>query len=192
MFESSESPEILLNQAIAVLETREDSLLAALDELPVPIYVTDPDGVITHFNSACIDFAGRTPVPGEDRWCVTWKLYTSAGEFLPHESCPMAEAVRNKRPVRGVAAVAERPDGTRVHFMPYPTPIFDEDGNLRCAINMLVGLNDRRQSESLRIQAAKCRWHARSIGDERAVAALIKLAEEYDAKADDLDRRRRV
>jgi hypothetical protein len=37
MVESSESPEILLNQAIAVLETREDSLLVALDELPASI-----------------------------------------------------------------------------------------------------------------------------------------------------------
>ena len=103
MFESSESPEILLNQAIAVLETQDDRLLAALDELPAPIYVTDPDGVIIHFNSACINFAGRTPVPGKDRWCVTWKLYTTDGAFMPHENCPMAEAIRNKRPVRGVA-----------------------------------------------------------------------------------------
>ena len=72
--------------------------------------------------------------------------------------------------------------------MPYPTPIFDEDGNLRCAVNMLIDLSDRRQSELLRVQAAKCRWHARSIGDERAATALTKLAEEYDAKANDLDR----
>jgi hypothetical protein len=42
------------------------------------------------------------------------------------------------------------------------------------------------------VQAEKCRWHARSIGDEKAAAALTKLAEEYDVKADELDRQHGV
>jgi PAS domain S-box-containing protein len=188
MHESAGPPEILLNQAIAVIETREGHMLAALDEFPAPIYVTDPDGVITYFNAACIDFAGRTPVPGKDRWCVTWKLYTTDGEFLPHDSCPMAEAVLQKRSIRGATAIAERPDGTRVRFRPYPTPIFSEDGNLRCAVNMLIDLTDKKESESFRAQAENCRRHALSIGDKRAAAALNALAEEYEAKAAELDR----
>src|SRR3954451_3685514 len=102
----------------------------ALDTLPVPVYVTDADGVITYYNRACIRFAGRKPQVGQDNWCVTWKLYSEAGQFLPHDQCPMAVAVREKRAVRGVRAVAERPDGTRINFLPYPTPVFDPEGRL--------------------------------------------------------------
>ncbi|ASW04726.1 PAS domain-containing protein [Rhizobium sp. 11515TR] len=106
----------------------DQALRKTLDELPAAIYVTDTEGVITYFNPACIDFTGRRPEVGADRWCITWRLYTNAGDFLPHEECPMAEAINTRRPIRGVTAVAERPDGTRVTFRPYPTPIFDRDG----------------------------------------------------------------
>lgn len=187
MLESAGFPEVLLERAIAAVEAGEDGLLTTLDALPVPIYVTGADGVVTHFNAACADFAGRAPIAGQDRWCVTWKLYTDCGQFLPHDACPMADAIRQQRPIRGATAFAERPDGTRVCFVPYPTPLFREDGTLRCAVNMLIDVTDRRQAESLRVQAAKCRYHARRIGDDRAKAALMVLAQEYDAKAADLD-----
>ena len=104
----------------------------------VPIYMTDEAGVVIYANAACEPFAGRAPVPGQDRWCVTWKLHTHAGEFLPHDQCPMAVAIREQRPVRGASAVAERPDGTRVPFKPFPTPIFGRDGRLVGAVNVLM------------------------------------------------------
>jgi hypothetical protein len=60
------------------------------------------------------------------------------GQFLSHDQCPMAVALRERRSVRGMAAIAEQPDGTRVHFLPYPTPLFDEDGIIIGALKMLV------------------------------------------------------
>ena len=44
--------------------------------------------------------------------------------------CPMAIAVKEDRPVCGVEAVIERPDGTRVHFLSCPTPLHDPSGAL--------------------------------------------------------------
>ncbi len=120
------TPEEMVGLALAAARHGESELHAVLETLPAPIYTTDADGWVTFFNRACIDFAGRTPVVGEDRWCVTWKLYGEDGAFLPHEDCPMAVAIREKRAVRGAVAVAERPDGTRVMFTPYPTPLIDE------------------------------------------------------------------
>jgi hypothetical protein len=32
---------------------------------------------------------------------------------MPLDQCPMAIALKEKRPIRGAEAVAERPDGTR-------------------------------------------------------------------------------
>jgi PAS domain S-box-containing protein len=181
--ESKSSPEAILRQAFAVLESGDESLFSALDTLPAPIYVTDAEGVIRYFNPACIDFAGRTPEVGKDRWCVTWKLYTEGGDFLPHDKCPMAEAIIARREVRGVVAMAERPDGTRVMFQPYPTPLFARDGRFRGAVNMLIDVTEQRQAASLRAQAERCRRLARSVSDGQTVDALNRLAEEYDGKA---------
>ena len=59
----------------------------------------------------------------------------------------MAIAIKEKRAVRGVEAIAERPDGTRVPFEPYPTPLFDTSGTLIGAVNMLIDTTDRKQAE---------------------------------------------
>ena len=110
-----------------------------LEGLPAAVYTTDASGRITFFNKACIEMAGRSPQLG-DAWCVTWRLYTADGAPLPHDQCPMAVALKEDRPVRGVEAVAERPDGTLVPFIPYPTPLHDADGKLIGAIDMLVDI----------------------------------------------------
>ena len=117
-----------------------------LQALPAAIYTTDAEGRITFFNHACIDFAGRTPKIGE-MWCVTWKLYLPDGTPLPHDECPMAIALKQNRPVRDAEAIAERPDGSRICFMPYPTPLRDERGRLVGAVNMLVDITARKQAE---------------------------------------------
>jgi hypothetical protein len=52
------------------------------------------------------------------------------------------------RAVRGVEAVAERPDGTRVRFIPFPTPLCEAEGRVVGAINMLVDVSERKQAET--------------------------------------------
>ena len=118
-----------------------------LDALPAAIYTTDAAGRITYYNTAAVQLAGRRPELGSDEWCVTWRLYWPDGTPLPHDECPMAVALTTGQPVRGVEAVAERPDGTLVPFIPYPTPLHDEFGNIVGAVNMLVDLTDRSRAE---------------------------------------------
>ena len=121
-----------------------------LDALPAAIYTTDAAGRITYYNAAAVQLAGRTPKIGSDEWCVTWRLYRPDGTPLPHDECPMAVALKTGRPVRGVEAIAERPDGTLVPFMPYPTPLHDASGNVIGAVNMLVDLTEYSQAEQAR------------------------------------------
>jgi two-component sensor histidine kinase len=78
---------------------------------------------------------------------VTWRLFTPDGEPLPRERCPMAMALKENRPVRGVEALAERPDGTRRPFLPFPTPLRDLSGRLVGAVNMLVDIGERKDAE---------------------------------------------
>jgi PAS domain S-box-containing protein len=129
------------------LREGEQRMRDLLEAIPAAIYTTDAEGRINFFNRAAVEMAGRTPQPG-DEWCVTWKLYWPDGSPLPHNECPMAVALRENRSVRGAEAIAERPDGKRVPFIPYPTPLRDAGGNLVGAINMLVDISERKQAEN--------------------------------------------
>ncbi|MGY6156303.1 PAS domain-containing sensor histidine kinase [Paraburkholderia graminis] len=129
------------------LREREQHMRELLEALPAAVYTTDAQGRITFYNKAAVEMAGRTPEAG-DQWCVTWRLFWPDGTPLPHDECPMAVALHEDRPVRGLEAVAERPDGTRVPFVPYPTPLHDANGKLVGAINMLVDISEQKQAES--------------------------------------------
>ena len=159
-----------------------DDWRSALDRLAVPIYRTDTDGNVTYWNQACVDFAGRQPELGSDRWCVTWKIYKTTGELLPHDQCPMADAINQRRAVRGAVAIAMRPDGSRRAFTPYPTPLFDSDGAFCGAINMLVDVSEE-QCTILADQAERCRRLARGSSDRPTRAILAEMALHYDSTA---------
>jgi PAS domain S-box-containing protein len=180
MLDSSQ-PDALLDCALAAIEGGE-GYRAELDKIRIPIYTTDAEGLVTYWNQACVDFAGREPQLGSDRWCVTWRLFTPDGESVPHEQCPMAMAIREKRSIRTEVAVALRPNGSRVAFRPYPTPLFNKAGELTGAINMLVDISDE-QAEELSEQAARCRRLANSTDDTAARDILRTMAKGYDQSA---------
>lgn len=175
--------EKVLSAALAALAGPDDRIAESLEKLPMPVYVTDPEGVITHFNRPCIEFAGREPLTGKDRWCVTWKLFTEDGEHLPHDQCPMAITIRERREVRGLRAVAERPDGSRRAFQPFPTPLYDEQGTFAGAVNLFRELPVDTRIAELEGQARKCRRLAAGISDKPTVERLNLMADQYDSEA---------
>jgi len=185
---TSAQAETHLNSALAAIGDGSD-WRPVLDQLPVPIYTVDADGAVTYWNQACVDFAGRRPKLGKDRWCVTWKIYTTTGKRLPHDQCPMAEAVRDSRPNRGAVAIALRPDGSRVAFTPYPTPLFGKDGELTGAINMLIDVSEE-QSAALADQASRCRRLAEAMYDRGATDILSRMADGFERTANDLGAKR--
>jgi len=131
----------------ATLRERERRFRGLLDALPAAVYTTDAAGRITYYNDAAADLWGHRPPLGTSEWCGSWKLYWPDGTPLAHNECPMAIALKENRIVRGMEAAAERPDGTRVPFIPYPTPIHDDAGKLIGAVNMLVDITDRKRAE---------------------------------------------
>ncbi len=130
------------------LRESERRLKEVMSAIPAAIYTTDADGKITYFNEAAVAFAGREPALGGPDWCVSWKLYHPDGTPMPHAECPMAVALKEGRAIRNVEAVAERPDGVRIPFIPYPTPLYDSDGNITGAVNMLVDISERKEAEA--------------------------------------------
>jgi PAS domain S-box-containing protein len=121
--------------------------------LPAAVYTTDTAGKITFYNEAAAELWGRHPQIGKDEWCGSWRIYLPDGTPLPLDQCPMAVALKENRTIRDVEAILERPDGVRIPFLPFPTPIRDESGKLVGALNMLVDISERRRSEA----AIECR-----------------------------------
>jgi PAS domain S-box-containing protein len=156
-----------------LLHEREHYYRHMLEALPVAIYTTDAAGKITYYNQAAADLAGRRPQLGSDEWCVTWRLYHPDGTPLPHDECPMALTLKQGRPIRGQEAIAERPDGTRVPFMPYPTPLFDGDGTLVGAVNLLMDISDQKRAQAQAVQM-------KALLEERVERRTQALAEAAD------------
>src|SRR6476659_3909053 len=114
---------------------------------PAAIYTTDAAGRITFYNEAAAELLGCRPERGKSEFCGSWKLYWPDGRRMPHDQCPMALALKETREIRDMEAVAERPDGTFVHFVPYPTPLYDASGTLIGAVNMLIDISDRKRAD---------------------------------------------
>ncbi|MFJ3367975.1 PAS domain S-box protein [Pseudomonas sp. NPDC086251] len=152
---SSDEDETVIGTSYLPSQQGEDCPLIPLDmglrdvleALPEAIYTTDANGLITFYNKAAAALWGVKPKIGESEFCGSWKLYWPDGTPLPHDQCPMAIALKDRRPVRGLEAIAERPDGTRVRFLAYPSPIFDAAGALIGAVNMLVDLTDQTAAD---------------------------------------------
>lgn len=125
---------------------RTDSTLLnqLLQELPAALYTTDAEGRITFYNETAAALWGCRPQLGSDEWWRFWKLYWPDGTFLPYKESPMAVALREGRAIHGTEAAAERPDGSRVPFLAYPTPLFGSSGEVAGAINMLVDITERK------------------------------------------------
>lgn len=138
-----------LKQARDKLRFRQGWSRRVLESSPIAIYQTDAQGVVVGFNSAAASLWGREPKVGEDRWCGSFKLYWPDGAPMPLDTCPMAQAIRSRKQIVGAEATFERPDGSRGAFLAYPTPLFDPDGELAGAINLLVDITERKRAEDL-------------------------------------------
>jgi len=123
----------------------EGYFLQVLQAIPTAVYTTDAKGRITFFNEAAAALWGRRPRLGDDWWCGSWRLFWPDGRPMEHGECPMAVTLKTGEPVQGLEAIAERPDGSRFPFMPYPTLLRDAKGNVIGAVNLLVDISDRKR-----------------------------------------------
>lgn len=118
-----------------------------LQALPAAVYTCDADGYIQLYNKAAVELWGREPIAGKDQWCGSWKIYKTDGSPLPLDECPMAITLKQGREVRDVEIIVEKPNGERRIIMPFPQPIFDDAGRIAGAINMLVDITEKKESE---------------------------------------------
>lgn len=134
----------LHEEKIRQSEARYRSLI---ESLGVAVYTTDEAGRITLYNREAETIWGRKPEP-QDRWTGSQRIFHPNGSEIPPEECPMAVALKERRPVRNIDIIVERPDGSRANILPYPTPLFDFFGRLTGAVNVLVDITALKLAES--------------------------------------------
>lgn len=116
-----------------------------LELLPAAVYTCNVEGKIKLFNKAAADLWGREPEVGKDMWCGSWKIFDPENEApVPLDTCPMAMALKEGRPVFGTEILVEKPDGLRRNVLPNPRPIFDSKGNKIGAVNMLLDITEQK------------------------------------------------
>lgn len=118
-----------------------------LEAISAAVYTVDVDGRITFYNQAAVDLWGHRPLLGEAEWCGSWRLFWPDGRPMAHDECPMATALRERRRISGAEAIAQRPDGTLVPFLAFPTPLYDKGGVLTGALNVLLDITEWKRTE---------------------------------------------
>ena len=118
-----------------------------LEALPAAVYTTDADGYLTFYNEAAATLWGRRPTLHEDRFTGAFKLFAADGRPIHHSESALARSLRDRRPIRGADGLIERPDGTRLNVLPFPTLLFDAEGRAAGAISMVVDLTESKRAE---------------------------------------------
>jgi PAS domain S-box-containing protein len=149
----------------SVSEAATEPYRTFLEALAVAVYTTDAAGRITYFNEAAVELWGRRPEIGEE-WCGSLRLFHIDGRPMAHAECPMAIALKENRAVRGSSAYAERPDGRRVAFEPYPTPLRNPEGELVGAVNVLVDVTERLAGEEALLESTRALAASNAVKDE--------------------------
>lgn len=133
------------NNSIAEITHRYIQLIQAI---PTAFYVCDKDGYIIHYNDAAVALWGRAPIPGEERWCGTSRVYDATGRLLSPDDRPMTIPLGEDRTVYDAEIIIERPDGVRRHVLLHPRPIIGPSGEVEETINMLLDITTLKQVES--------------------------------------------
>jgi PAS domain S-box-containing protein len=131
------------------LKSSEPQLRDLIQNLPEAIYSCDNAGYIQMYNKAAVKLWGREPKIGKDLWNGPGRAFGIDGSALSIEECPMAIALKEKRPVTGKELLIQRDDGSFRHVLPSPVPIFNSAGELTGAVNMIIDITDKKKKESL-------------------------------------------
>lgn len=118
----------------------EDPVSQILQNIDAALYMCDAEGTIVMYNEAAAQLWGRRPRIGEDKWCGSGKIFDLDGSPIALSECPMAITLKEARPVQGREIIVERPDGQRKVILPHPKPLFDTNGKLTGAVNLLVDI----------------------------------------------------
>jgi PAS domain S-box-containing protein len=145
----------------------EERFREIVELMPAAVYVCDMNGSIQQFNRKAVELWGREPYADEDvRFCGAIQHLRLDGSIIPRDELPIAETIRNGKPVRNQELLIERADGSRVVVMINVAPLRNAEGVLVGAINCFLDVTDRHQAEE------RLRQSERRLAEAQQVAHI--------------------
>lgn len=117
-----------------------------IEKLPAALYTCDENGYIQLYNKAAAELWGKEPELGKERWSAASGHFRPDGSEMTLDECPMY-TVLTAGVIRNTEMILERPDGTCRNVVPYPQPIYDGDGKMIGALNMLLDITEEKISQ---------------------------------------------
>ena len=157
--------KILSEESVSTFITDGYDCRQLIESLPVAIYTCDLKGRITFYNEAAASLWGFSPEIGKDLLSSPFKVFTPEGKLLLQHEYPLVICLREGKTVETQEVIIERPDGVRLNILPHPKPLFDTDGNLMGAVNMLIDITEKKNRENeLHESEKKYRLLSESLG----------------------------
>jgi PAS domain S-box-containing protein len=125
---------------------RDRTYRSLVESMGVAVYTCDTEGRINYYNDAALTLWGRKPELGVELWCGSHKMFTLDGSWMPHDQCPAAVSLKERRAVEAEALV-QRPDGKIRQVLVFPRPEYNAEGQLIGLINAVVDITDRKALE---------------------------------------------
>jgi PAS domain S-box-containing protein len=144
IFANDVTEQVIARRKVEESEKRYRQLM---EEMPGAVYACDTQGYILMYNKAAAALWGREPVINKDRWCGSWKIYDADGNQIPLERSPMEETIRTGKPGRDRLLIIEQPCGDKRIVMPHPFPLYDSEGKMQGAVNMLIDITESKRAE---------------------------------------------
>ncbi len=120
-----------------------------IQQLPQAVYTCDERGFIQLYNKAAVALWGREPECNKEKWCGAAGLFYSSGKPIEHENSPMALAIKQQRAFDAAEIIIQQPNGNYRQVIMHPAPLFNANGKLTGAVNMMVDVTEKKCSEEL-------------------------------------------
>lgn len=134
--------QVIAQQKIRESEKKYRQLVT---NLPVALYTCDAHGKILLYNQKAVQLWGRAPQQEIEKWNGAFRLYKGDGSPLPLDESPMAIALKTGR-VEQFEIIIERKDGSRRNVIPFPHLLYDTDGKITGALNMMQDITEEKKA----------------------------------------------
>jgi len=145
--------------------TSERRLLTLLENLPVGIVFTDPQGQFTVANAAVQDLFGSSGVTGDAAGpSGGYTLHRPDGSPFPPDELPLLRSLREGTQSKDVEMMIRRETGEEVILLVNTSPVRAPDGTILGAVAVMQDITERKQVEaSLRQSEAREREKAAEL-----------------------------
>ena len=146
-------------RAIEELRASRDQLAAILHGLAEGITVQDPTGRVVFANDAAARFLGYPSPPDflaapPGDWMSVYEALEESGQPLDLTRLPGRRALRGEPSSETIMRYRTRATGEERWSMSRATPLFDNDGHVSMAVNIIQDITERKHAEqALRFQA---------------------------------------